>query len=227
MKFIIAFIVGIFATSAANASYSFYMFATEDNMTLNCAIATKEGAYLDCDCSGGGPTYEKYYSGYRYYDYMTHSTDYGGSIDFTLSNGAKCSIGYWQCPSGTTGRDGNHHMGNDGCCYSDSTCPTTSSSSYDTSHEKVVTSVRNSSTCSCTSTTTYRCKAGYYGASGTASPGTCTPCTSLSSPTGIPTATATNSGAGQTSATSCYIPAGSSSDGTGSFSWTPACPYVS
>ncbi len=71
------------------------------------------------------------------------------------------------------------------------------------------------------------CAIGYYGTP-TASDGTgCTKCSTISSPTGIPTSTATTAVPGSTSATSCYIPAGSSSDTTGSFSWTPACPYVS
>lgn len=64
---------------------------------------------------------------------------------------------------------------------------------------------------------TYTCNKGYY-LSGTS----CIACTTISSSTGLPTSNATTSGTGSTSHTSCYIPAGSGSDGTGSYTW-PQC----
>ena len=59
------------------------------------------------------------------------------------------------------------------------------------------------------------CAQGYY-LSGSG----CVSCTTISSPTGLPTSGATTSWTGATSHTQCFLPAGSSSDGTGAFTWS-------
>ncbi|MDR1361136.1 MAG: hypothetical protein LBJ18_02395 [Rickettsiales bacterium] len=70
------------------------------------------------------------------------------------------------------------------------------------------------------------CAKGYYG-SPTSSTTGCTACSTLSlisGLTGIPTSGATTGSSGMTSATSCFIPAGTATDDPGTFSWGN-CPY--
>ncbi len=72
--------------------------------------------------------------------------------------------------------------------------------------------------CTCETTTSYACAAGYYGSPTSTSSG-CTKCPS--GPNGETTTSAVNN---NSTIAKCYIPSGTTgSDGTGSFKYSPAC----
>ncbi|MDR0741492.1 MAG: hypothetical protein LBF28_01840 [Rickettsiales bacterium] len=84
-------------------------------------------------------------------------------------------------------------------------------SAHSTGYQKKVTRSCNCNTCS--SSTSYRCAAGYYGSSATGTSG-CSPC-----PTG-----GTNN-AGATAVTECYASTTSGTDATGSWEYDQTCYY--
>ncbi len=87
------------------------------------------------------------------------------------------------------------------CNNCNGNCLSTGWTSASTGYEQKVTSLCNTSTCTCTETTSYRCAAGYYGSPSSNLSG-CSKCPSYNGIDGT-------SSAGSTSASSCCIASGS------------------
>lgn len=97
-------------------------------------------------------------------------------------------------------------------------CNTTAWSAHSSGYEKRAVATCDTTFCTCTKKTEYRCAAGYYGTSTNGASG-CTRCPSFGGGYG-------SSAAGSTVITNCYISSGSSfAESTGSGTYTSNCYY--
>ncbi|MBQ8293775.1 MAG: hypothetical protein IJX89_00090 [Alphaproteobacteria bacterium] len=138
------------------------------------------------------------------------------------------SVTYYRCVSNSSGGDSGGDTNTcDGTC---SDCISTGWTTVVTGYQSKVTKTCDTSTCVCSSSTSYRCAAGYYGTLSfapcrvdMATGGTvCSGCTRCPSTGGV----YGSSLAGSDVITDCYIPTGSSFvDDTGTYTYSSPCYY--
>ena len=138
-----------------------------------------------------------------------------GGSGSSCTNSNQCQDGYYcKITSGSSGICTPYPDCSDGC----PDCESTAWSAYSTGYQKRTVATCNTTMCTCSKKTEYRCATGYYGTTTNGKSG----CTQCPPSNGI----SATSDAGATLVTQCYLPSGATgTDATGTFIYTTNCYY--